>query len=152
MKEKPRIYLDTSVISALFDERNPERMNLTNDFFKTLGNYEAFISEITSAELKRTPDPQIRAKMERAIASFPQLPAPDGTAELAGEYMREGAVPLTHPEDAYHIAVAVASGMQFLLSWNFKHIVRMKTRNIIQAVNRTRGLPEITILTPGELL
>lgn len=152
MKDRPRIYLDTSVISALFDERNPERMNLTRDFMAVSGAYDVCVSEITTAELKRTPDPGVRGKMELAISGFIRLSAPEGTADLANEYMKKGAIPESHPEDAYHIAVAVVNGIDCLLSWNFKHIVRQKTRNIIQAVNISRGLPKINILTPGELL
>lgn len=48
MKRKMKVYLDTSIISALFDERNPERKSLTEAFFKELRNFEVFISEITS--------------------------------------------------------------------------------------------------------
>jgi predicted nucleic acid-binding protein len=152
MTGKPRIYLDTSVISALFDERNPERMNLTRDFMAVSGAYDICISEITTAELERTPDPIIRGKMTQSIASFTRLAAPEGTADLAKEYIQKGAIPESHPEDAYHIAVAVLNDIDHLLSWNFKHIVRLKTRDIVHAVNSSRDLPQINILTPGELL
>ena len=50
-----RIYLDTSVLSALFDERNPERKSLTEAFFKEIESFETYISEITIAEIERTP-------------------------------------------------------------------------------------------------
>jgi len=42
MRRKIRVYLDTSVISALFDERNPERKSLTEAFFAEIGNFEIF--------------------------------------------------------------------------------------------------------------
>jgi predicted nucleic acid-binding protein len=51
MIRKMIAYLDTSVISALFDDRNPERKSLTEAFFKEIGNFEPFISEITVAEV-----------------------------------------------------------------------------------------------------
>ena len=152
MDEKQRIYLDTSVIPALIDERNPERMNLTRDFMAVSGHYDLCISEITTAELERTPDPIIRDNMTCSIAGLTRLSAPEGTAGLANEYMEKGAIPESLPEDAYHIAVAVLNGIDSLLSWNFKHIVRQKTRDIVHAVNSSRGLPRINILTPGELL
>lgn len=53
MKRKIKLYLDTSVISALFDERNPERKSLTESFFKETGDYAVFVSEITIAEIER---------------------------------------------------------------------------------------------------
>jgi len=51
-----KIYLDTSVISALFDERNLERKALTEEFSSKIAIYDTYISELTVAEIKRTPD------------------------------------------------------------------------------------------------
>ena len=59
----------------------------------------------------------------------------DDVEWIAGEYIRHGAVPEGYPEDAYHIAIAVINGVDCLLSWNFKHIVRRRTRDIVTMVN-----------------
>jgi len=58
-----KIYLDTSVISLLFDDRNPERKILTEEFFSKIGIYNTYISELTIAEIERTPDQSLRRKM-----------------------------------------------------------------------------------------
>jgi len=152
MTDRQRIYLDTSVISALLDHRNPERMELTKEFMASSDIYDIYISEITTAELERTPDEHLRAAMKSAIHDFQVLPGTDDGALLAEEYIRNGAIPESHPEDAYHIAIAVLANIGFLLSWNFKHIVRLKTRRIVQTVNASRGLSQINILTPAEML
>ncbi len=68
MKRKARVYLDTSVISVLFDEKNPERKLLTETFFREIGNFKTFISEITFAEIERTPDTALRSKMKEAVS------------------------------------------------------------------------------------
>lgn len=65
MRRKLRVYLDTSVISALFDERNPERKSLTEAFFGGIGNFDTFVSEITVAEIERTPDMELRSKKKQ---------------------------------------------------------------------------------------
>jgi predicted nucleic acid-binding protein len=70
MRRRMRVYLDTSVISALFNERNPERKSLTKAFFEEVGNFEAFISEITVAEIERTLDIALRSKMKEAVEQF----------------------------------------------------------------------------------
>jgi len=70
MKRKLRVYLDTSVVSVLFDERNPERKSLTETFFGEIANFESFISEITVAEIERTPDIGLRNKMKDAVRQF----------------------------------------------------------------------------------
>ena len=107
MRRKIKIYLDTSVISALFDERNPERKSLTEAFFAEIGNFETFISEITIAEIERTPDMELRSKMKDTVSRFSVLSLTDDVEWVAREYIRHGAVPESYSEDAYHIAIAV---------------------------------------------
>jgi len=152
MKRKLRVYLDTSVISALFDERNPERKSLTEAFFKEIGNIETFISEITIAEIERTPDTELRNKMREAVTQFSSLPLSNEVEWLANQYIHNDVVPESYPEDAYHIAIAVIYEVDYLLSWNFKHIVRRKTRDIVRMVNTLNNLRQIEIMTPAELL
>jgi len=152
MKRKLRVYLDTSIISALFDERNPERKSLTGAFFEVIENFNAFVSEITIAEIERTPDMELQSKMKNAVSRFSALALTDDVEWIANEYIRHGAVPEGYPEDAYHIAIAVINEMDYLLSWNFKHIVRRKTRDIVRMVNTLNNLRQIEIMTPAELL
>ena len=146
------VYLDTSVISALFDERNPERKSLTEAFFSEIENFETYISEITVAEIERTPDLELRNRMRGMKSQFSLLSVTDEVEWLAKEYVRYGAVPESYPEDAYHIVIAVINEMDYLLSWNFRHIVRRKTKDIIRMVNTLNRLRQIEIMTPGELL
>ena len=110
MKRKMKVYPDTSVISALFDERNPERKSLTEAFFAEIGNFETFISEITVAEIERTPDME-RSKMKDAVSRFSVLSLTDDVEWVAHEYIRHGAVPESYSEDACHIAIAVINAI-----------------------------------------
>jgi len=147
-----KIYLDTSVISALFDERNLERKALTEEFSSKIAIYDTYISELTVAEIKRTPDQSLRNKMRQVIKNFSILEVNEAIEELASEYIKYGAVPESYSEDDYHISVAVLNEMDYLLSWNFRHIVRRKTRDIVRMVNTLKNLKYIEIITPGELL
>lgn len=152
MKRKMKVYLDTSIISALFDKRNPERKSLTEAFFREIENFETFVSEITHAEIERTLDTKLQSKMRDTISEFSLLPLTADVERITSEYIRHGAVPEGYPEDAYHIAIAVISEVDYLLSWNFKHIVRRKTRDIVRMVNTLNNLRQIEIMTPAELL
>jgi predicted nucleic acid-binding protein len=152
MNSKRRIYLDTSVISALFDYRNPDRRDITRDFFSKIDKFDTFVSDITVNEIGDTIDPNLRGRMREAIARFRVIPMTINAELLAKDYIDHGAVPASHPEDAYHIAIAVQNGIGFLLSWNFRHIVRLRTRDIITTVNALKRMPQITILTPGEMI
>ena len=70
----------------------------------------------------------------------------------AFRYLRHMAIPGGYPEDAYHIAIAVVNDMDFLLSWNFRHIVRRRTKDVVRMVNTMNKFGEIEIITPAELL
>lgn len=147
-----KLYLDTSVVSALFDGRNPERQNLTISFFNEIRNFRIYISVITLAEVERTPDPELREKMEETLMGHNVLSLTDDVELLTEKYINYGAVPKSHEEDAYHIAIAVINDMDYLLSWNFKHLVREKTREVVNMVNTTNNLKKIDIITPAEIL
>jgi predicted nucleic acid-binding protein len=152
MKKRIKVYLDTSVISALFDEKNPERKSLTTIFFNGIDEFKPYISDIAVAEIEQTPDIELRTKMEDTIAQFPVLSSTEDVEWLGKKYIQFGAVPERYAEDAYHIAIAVINEIDFLLSWNFKHIVRRKTRDIVKMVNTLNRLRYIDIMTPAELL
>lgn len=147
-----KVYLDTSVISALFDTTNPERRSLTKAFFQIASGFDVYISEITTVEIERTPDSDLREKMRKVASKFPVLTLSDEVEQLAIEYIRHGAVPERYAEDAYHIAVAVVNGMDYLLSWNYRHLVRKKTRDTVSFVNTLYRLKHIQIMAPAELL
>lgn len=152
MKYKLKLYLDTSVISALFDERNPERRSLTESFFREIEKIEVFISIITIAEIENTPDKDFKKKMKDKITSFTVLAITDDVEELTQEIIERGAINKSYSEDAYHVAVAIINEMDFLLSWNFRHLVRKKTKDIVRMISTLNNLRQIEIITPAELL
>lgn len=147
-----KIYLDTSVISALFDDRNPERQALTEEFFSRIDIYDVYISELTIAEIESTPDQSLKNKMKQIIKDFSVLEINESVEELAKECVNYGAVPESYQEDAYHIAVATLNEMDYLISWNFRHIVRRITKDIVRMISTLRNLKQVEITTPGELL
>jgi len=147
-----KMYLDTSVISALFDDRNPERQALTEEFFSRIDIYDVYISELTIAEIESTPDQSLKNKMKQIIKDFSVLEINESVEELAKECVNYGAVSESHQEDAYHIAVATLNEMDYLISWNFRHIVRRITKDIVRMISTLRNLKQVEITTPGELL
>jgi predicted nucleic acid-binding protein len=68
MKRKIKVYLDTSVISAYFDERNPGRQFLTELFFEKIEMFDAYVSEVVLAEIDDTRYIELRDKLrEKAL-------------------------------------------------------------------------------------
>ncbi len=151
MARKIKIYLDTSVISAKFDDRNPDRKELTENFFVIIGQYDPYISRITIAEIENTPDDALKSKMKESVKGFNVLEISDAIENLAQQYVKDEAIPKKYQEDAYHIAFAVINEVDYLLSWNFKHVVKQKTRAIVNMVNTINRYRNIDIITPAEL-
>ena len=71
---------------------------------------------------------------------------------LADVYVSEGVIPAKYATDAAHIAVASAADMDFIVSWNFKHIVKRKTIMMSEFINFREGYKRIGIHSPSEVI
>ena len=146
------LYLDTSVPSAYYDERAKERQDSTIKFWKdTLPNYRVYISEITVKELEDTKDETLRRKFKTLIKSFKVLKANKRIRDLANAYIQRGVFPEKYVDDALHVAVASFYEISYVVSWNFEHLVKVKTRKSVNLVNILEGYREIEIVSPQEL-
>jgi predicted nucleic acid-binding protein len=148
---KLKIYLDTSVFSAHFDERAPERKVSTELFWQNLVAYDAATSSLAVEELRQTKDLQLRANMESLISGMNIVAITVEMTELAEKYIVAGAFTDTMFNDAVHVAAATLSGQNVLVSWNFRHLVNRRRRAVVWGVNAMEGLPAIDILSPPEL-
>ncbi len=145
-----KLYLDTSVFSAYYDERTPERMKMTRDFWPILEQHEKLCSQLTIEELGQA-HPNLREKLLALTQNFTILNVTDGMRELAEDYVGEGVVPSRYLVDALHIAAAVLGNADILVSWNFKHLVRRSTRLLVNYINTKQGFRAIEILAPPEV-
>lgn len=89
MKKIRSIYLDTSVISALFDDRTPERKRFTEEFLGKLENYRVCISTVVKEEITAASE-EPREKMMDIIGGFEILGVTVEVKELAEEYIKKG--------------------------------------------------------------
>jgi len=151
MKRK-NIYLDTSVISALYDDRTPERQEQTKRFWnETRNHYNSFISELVINELNNVYDKALKQQLLDVVAGINVLGTNQEVEDLAREYVSMNIIPEKYFEDAVHIAVATVNGMNYLVSWNFKHLVKAKTRESVMLSNTLLGYPILDIVAPPEL-
>jgi hypothetical protein len=86
------------------------------------------------------------------ISSFPVLEITTEVRDLAELYFKKTPLPDKARGDAYHLAVATCQGVDFLVSWNFTHILNARVRAIIQNFNTIRGIETPIICTPEELM
>lgn len=133
------LYLDTSVLSALFDARNPERVEITKEFFVARTSDRLLVSELTLAEIAATPSHDLRVAMAEVADRCETIDIGTDADRLASRYIEAG-------------AIAVTCAADMVVSWNFRHIVRRKTRDVVNMVNTMHGYPHIEIVAPGELL
>lgn len=145
---KERIYLDTSVINFLFADDSPEFRDRTIEFFDEWvkpGKYEVFISKVVVDELSDTKDPEERKKLLNVIDKYPikMITASEKTIEdiefLASEYIKREIIPEKKLADALHVAYSVVHEMDYLLSWNFKHLANIHKEKTITLINNEYG-------------
>jgi predicted nucleic acid-binding protein len=127
--KKESLYLDTSVPSAYFDNRTPERQEATIEFWnKVLPGYNVYLSEITIEELDNTKDETLRMRLKDLVKNFEILKTNEEINRLARAYVDNNILSEKYIDDARHVAIASFFEITYLLSWNFEHLVKVKTR------------------------
>jgi predicted nucleic acid-binding protein len=146
-----RLYLDTSTISEI-DAESP-RGEITREFFwiavENPDEYELVISPVTMEELLDSP----RNKREKFTVfventQHTALTVNQEAINLARIYVVENVLTDNHIDDLMHIAYAVVSRCDYVISWNMKHIVRPKTISGVNEVNFHNKFNSIMIATP----
>jgi len=148
---KLRVYLDTSVFSAYFDERMPERQAQTREFWERLAEFEVATSEVTRQEMMQLPESPLRSSLLELLSTVAVHPATDEMGDLARHYIAASLFTERTANDALHVAAAVSAGADVLASWNYRHMVNRRQRAAINEVNASLGLPPLEILPPTEL-
>lgn len=148
--DSKKVYLDTSVISALFDTRTPERQNLTRTMWNSLSSYQVFISQKVLEEINAS-STNLKEDLLKAVSEFKVLPITQEAEDLSREYIANGIFPEKYSDDALHVALASTNGITYLLSWNFKHLVKVKTRKLVSLINTLKEYPSVEIIAPPEL-
>lgn len=151
-----RIYIETSVISFLTARQSKDvvlagHQASTHIFWSRKKDFELFISDMVIQECEKG-DADCAQSRIQAITGLPVLSVDKEVEHLASELINKGAIPKKSLEDAVHIAVASVSAIDFIVTWNFKHInnpfMKQQIRNVI--VNQGYAMPEIC--SPDELL
>jgi hypothetical protein len=81
-------------------------------------------------------------------APLVELEVDSEVTSLADKYMKEGLFPIKYRDDAIHIALASVFGCNVVVSWNFKHMVKIKTILGVNGINKIMGYSDIEIVTP----
>lgn len=152
-----RVYLETTVVGHLAGRLHPDpvisaRQLITRRWWAwAQPRFRLFASGLVIDECGEG-DP-VAADERLAVLSGIELLDLDLEAEqLAKLLMVKGAVPSTQPRDATHLAAAAVNGIEFLATWNFKHIMNPSTQHLIDLVCRDAGYRPSSVCTPEQLL
>lgn len=152
---KLKIYLDTSVISHLDQVDAPDKMADTLLLWDEIkqGLYDVYLSQITLDEVdanrdaKRTTLLNFLAEIDYTFVDLnPEISA------YADKLIDENILSMKSYDDCLHIASAVVSECHILLSWNFKHILRVRTVNGVRSINAMLGYRGIDIIPPSMIV
>lgn len=154
---KPTVYIETSVISYLTAQVSRDlvvaaHQQLTAEWWQqALPKFEAFVSPIVLEEIAKG-DPEAAKRRMNSVAAFAVLEVSPEVKDLAEQYFAAIDLPERARADAYHLALAVWHGLDYLVTWNCTHIAGGKVKLIVQRINANRGIASPIICTPEELM
>lgn len=152
---KLRLYFDTSIISYLFADDTPDKMNDTIRLWDecVAQKYEVFISDVVTSEIQQCSEPKrsgMLKKMQQLEINL--LHETAEVQELAREYIKGGVLKEKSYDDCLHIAYAVIHNCDVIVSWNFKHLVNFRTIDRVRIVNAINRYKEISVISPTMLV
>jgi len=151
------VYLETTVVGHIAGRLHPvatvlARQQLTRQWWESASNrYLLFVSDLVLAE-GADGDGDAASERLRIVDGIDVLQTSTAANSLAAELIAAHAVPQSEPRDALHIALAAINGIDYLATWNFKHIMNPSTQHLIDAVCRNAGIESAVICTPEQLL
>ena len=150
---KKAVYLDTTILSYLVDEREGIRnfIDVTKNWWNTQRKYyHLFLSEDTMVELKRGKYPN-KDKALKEADKIEILGRVENIDRIVGVYIENHLMPRKFEGDAFHLAYASFYKVDFLLTWNCNHLANANKRQHIRIINTRLGLAVPEIVTPLEL-
>lgn len=144
------LYLDTSVLGGFFDsEFRADTRALWR--LRRAGRFRFVSSVVVDQEIAQAP-PQVRVLMRATFTVADLLPMTFEALELAGHYLARKVVPADYADDARHVAICSVARLDYLVSWNFRHLANMRREAGFNAVNVLQGYPPVRIVPPTLLI
>ena len=149
---KSKVYLETTIVSYLVasptqDVVQAAHQQVTREWWARRERFDLFVSRPVLAEARRG-DPTAAARRLDALAGIPVLSMSRGVTTLARTLIQTGTLPAKARLDALHVATAAVNGMNYLLTWNLRHLANAAIRGRIEDTCRKAGIQPPIICTP----
>ena len=152
-----KIYVETSIVSylAAYPSRDlikVAKQELTREWWqRRRGLYEIYASQLVLNEA-RAGDPDAARRRMTELQDVPLLDVTNQVEELAASLAQSGILPAKAADDIFHLAIASVHNMDFLLTWNCRHLANAEIRGSLCQAVRNQGCRPPEICTPDELL
>ena len=148
---KLRLYFDTSVFGGIYDIEFREETQLLFEMVKN-GEIICVYSDLCEFELDKAPEKvkEHFLNLEKKQTEYVEIT--EEINELAEEYIKEKVVGETSIDDCRHIACATLNKVDYLISWNFQHIVNIFSIRGYNAINIKNGHIQLDIRSPKEII
>jgi len=154
---KPKVYIETSIISylAAFPSRDlivAAHQQTTHDWWdRKRYEFDLYASQLVVREASRGDAEAAQRRLDR-LKEIELVKINQDAEKLARKFINQKVLPKKAADDALHIAISTVNGMDYLLTWNFKHIANAETRKGVETIYRQNGYQSPIICTPEELL
>ena len=154
---KKRVYFETAAVSYLtadkptFDIVQLARRQLTRQWWELRDRWDLFVSSAVLQEIADG-DPEAAAKRLEKVGGLPVLPDNPKTEAIASKLVIHAALPEKAQADAVHLALAALHGMDYLVTWNMRHLDKPEMREKISKVIKEQGLMPARIVSPERLM
>ncbi len=154
---KQSVYIETTVVSYYTSKLSRDlivaaHQQVTIEWWeKSLPLLDPFVSPMVIEEASKGDETAADLRIQK-IADFSVLEITEEVHQLAELYFNKLPIPDKARGDAYHLAAATYHGMDFLVSWNFAHILNARVRSAIYEMNTIREINTPIICTPEELM
>ncbi|MCX7110097.1 MAG: type II toxin-antitoxin system VapC family toxin [Proteobacteria bacterium] len=154
---KKSVYIETSIPSYLTarpsrDVRAAAWQQITSQWWdEARDHYELFTSALVIVEASDG-NPEAASRRLESLQGIPELLIDEEAQALAEKLVWEGGMPTVAKADALHVAIAAVHGIDYLLTWNCRHIDNAARKPIIRAICVAAGYSYPEICTPMELL
>ena len=154
---KPKVYIETTIPSYLTARRSRDHLaaahqELTDEWWTQHRHRFDLFASVLVVDEARKGDPQAAARRLAVLQGLTILNLTLEAVDLANRFLAADLIPASSAEDAFHIAVAAVHGMDYLLTWNCRHIANAEIMGRLSAVAKEHGFQLPTLCTPDQLM